>query len=218
MESLRMSRRVRALPPAPARACRPGAPLAAALALLLAACASAGGGAGGESIPVSEGGVGQISPSQRRETIMIESGMLQYFPEAGSSPIETEIGVPAARAWQVLPDAYEQLGLPMNEIIGPQKQIGTGMVRLQGRVGRVSLSRVIDCGYTSGIANADGYSVNMLVRTQVVPRDSTTSTLRTLVLASGRQAATGGGGVVSCPSSGELERRIATAVRERAAK
>ena len=213
-----MPRRVRALAPASARARRPRAPVAAALSLLLAACASAGGGAGGESTPVAEGGVGTMAPMQRRETLMIESGMLQYFPEAGTAPTETEIGVPAARAWQVLPDAYEQLGLPMNEIIGPQKQIGTGMVRLQGRVGRVSLSRVIDCGYTSGIANADAYSVNMVVRTQVVPRDSTTSMLRTLLLASGRQAATSGGGVVSCPSSGELERRIAAAVRERAAK
>ena len=144
--------------------------------------------------------------------------MVQYFPSAGTTPAESEVRVPVDRAWLVLPDVYEQLGLKLNEISGPRRQIGTGIMRVQGRVGRLSLGRLIDCGYTSGIANADGYAINLLVRTQVVPtKDSSATTVRTLLLASGRQAATAGGGNVSCPSTGEMERQIAKLVGERGA-
>jgi len=159
-----------------------------------------------------------MGPNQRRETLMLEGALLQYFPSAGTTPAESEVRVPVARAWQVLPEVYEQLALPMNEILGAQKQIGTGLIKAQGRVGRLSMSRLIDCGYTSGISNADAYAINLMVRTQVVPtKDSSATTVRTIVLASGKQSSTGGGGTVSCPSSGELERQIAKLVGERGA-
>ena len=187
--------------------------IVATFVVALGACAS-----GGSSAPSRADESIGMRPSERRETLMIEGTMLQYFPSAGVAPIETELAVPVARAWQVLPDVYEQLGLKMGEISGASRQIGTGVVKVQGRVGKLSMGRIIDCGSASGISNADSYAINLLVRTQIVPaRDTTATTVRTLLLASGRQAATAGGGSVSCPSTGELERQIANLVKERAA-
>ena len=180
------------------------APLALAAAAL-AGCATPGG-----SGPRSADQTG-------RESLASGQAMVTLEPTIGTGrPLV--VPLPAARAWLLLPGAYEAVGLPIGQLETERRRLGSGTLRLQGRLGRTRLSDYVDCGtITGGMRAADTHAVTLQAVTVVAPAEDTTrSTVLTTVVATGRPTSVSSGGSINCPTTGRLERRIADLLREAA--
>lgn len=176
-----------------------------ALLLLLAGCAST---------PAARA----IDNGQpRRERVSVGDHIVQLEPTAASARRD-ELAIPAGRAWELLPLAYEAAGLPLSTLDTEARRIGAGGVRAQGRLGGTWLSRYVDCGTApTGIPNADSFTITLDVATQVSGTASAAQ-LSTIVRATGRPSSTSTSSPVNCPSRGALERRLVELVQEQAAK
>jgi hypothetical protein len=151
----------------------------------------------------------------RRETMQVQGALVQLEPTAAQT-FAHDVPLPAERTWALLPLAYEALGLPLSTI-DPQRQlIAANTVRAQANLRGTRLSRYVNCGTgTTGVPNADSYSVLLDVQTQVLPTsDRAHAGLATAVRAVGRPTSTSGDTRVNCVSTGALERRLAEVVRE----
>lgn len=118
------------------------------------------------------------------------------------------------RAWAVLRAAYGEVGLHGEVLDEGRRVYGQRDRSVRRQLEREPLSRFLNCGSRSGLPNANSYTINLSVRTQVVPEPDGTAQLRTQVEASGR-APGGSEGRVRCGSTYELEKRIAQAVMRR---
>jgi len=193
--------------PAPARAlatlttARTAALVAAALGLTAAGCASTG------TAPV------ESATGTTQTTVRMDGGSAaSYQAELSHSDraTETDLAVPADRAYAVLPLVYEQLGLKINTAVSDTRTIGVSSASTR-RVGKEPLSRFISCGTNvTGTPLADTYAVTLTVLSRVTPSGTTGSLLSTQVIASAQPMSTSGT-TVTCESKGELEERIAKA-------
>ena len=165
----------------------------------------------------ASGGSGPRSADHTgRETIAGGRAMVTLEPTISPSRA-LAVPLPATRVWSLLPAAYEAVGLPLTQLETQRLRLGSGPVRLQGRLGRTRLSDLIDCGTTAGgMRNADTHAVTFQAVTVVEPAidDSTRSSIVTTVVASGRPASVSSSGSVNCPSTGRLERRLADLLRD----
>ena len=188
----------------PNRASHAASSAASLLALLVVAgCAQRTGTTTGRDTP-------------RRETVQVQGTLVQLEPTAAQTRAY-DVPISAERTWALLPLAYEALGLPLSTI-DPQRQlIAANTARAQVNLRGTRLSRYVNCGTgTTGVPNADSYSVALDVQTQVVPAsDRAHAGLATTVRAIGRPTSTSSDTRVNCVSTGALERRVAEVVRER---
>jgi hypothetical protein len=112
--------------------------------------------------------------------------------------------------------AYAHVGLTPTSMRTDTRELGVTSAKLRRRLGEERLSRYLACGERmSGMPNADEYDVRLTVTSRVVtvPEDTARSVLSTFVQANARPVSTGGA-MVTCSSTGELERRLAKRVGE----
>lgn len=121
---------------------------------------------------------------------------------------------PVDQVWAVLPQIYEELGVPLavHDPIG--KRIGNSSFRVR-RVGGTKLSRYLRCGGSGPTAtpNADRYQVTMSLTTRINDADEGGTGIMTVVGATARPRDVGGSSV-NCASTGRLEERISEMVKE----
>ena len=163
--------------------------------LSLAACATSGPNPGQQSeerVIVSGDAVGTVADmSITRE---------DYVPQA-------LLDAPRESVWELLPDVYEELGLP---VPGGDRSIWTVAVvdhRTSRRIGSMRMSSLISCGSDLTGQNADTHRIRMTVRTWLEAEgEGTIARTRVEATASSTE---GRASVISCTSKGELENRIA---------
>jgi len=117
------------------------------------------------------------------------------------------------KVWAALATVYDSLGIPIATVDSKTMLLGNTGFNLRQRLGKTSLSKLIDCGRTQGFPSADTYDVHLQVTTQVRPKDQG-STLSTFLEAAARPAAFSGE-YVRCSSLGTLEAAIVNGVRSR---
>jgi hypothetical protein len=117
----------------------------------------------------------------------------------------------ADAVWRVLPAVFDSLKIPLNSVDPATKEIGNTALKTRVRLGKVYLSRYLDCGSTQIGPNADNYDVVLTVLSRVVADGAAASTLTTTVLAQARPA-TYSQTYNPCSSKGLFERRIAELV------
>jgi hypothetical protein len=174
-----------------------------ALALLLAgtlgACASSGPSAGGRDGP---------------ERTMVEGGAgfaeIEIFTEPGVG--ERTIEAESADVWEILPDVYEQLKIPVSLSDPGRKVMGNSGYRAR-RIEGARMSKYFRCGTGMLGALADDYNITLSVVTRLTDAPDGGTTLVTTVDAIGRPRATSGN-PLRCESSGVLELRVAQLVAE----
>ena len=162
-----------------------------------------------ESTPVPETVrvVGSANP-----TGAISMGVV---PTAASARSSSFFATPDA-VWQVLPAAYESLGVPLSMSDAATRTLGNAGFNARRRLGSVPLVRYIDCGSTQGGPSAETYDIRLVINSVVRPGEAAT-TLATTVEAMGKPVAFSGE-YIHCSSTGVLETRIADAVKARLAK
>jgi hypothetical protein len=127
----------------------------------------------------------------------------------GSDPIagETVVAAPARKLWNALPGVYDSLGIGIGTIDPPNMLIGNRGLQIRRELGKVRLSKYIDCGSAQARPSADFYDVNMSVVTQLVRADTANTKVVTTVDAMARPVSFTGE-YIRCATTGEIESRI----------
>lgn len=142
--------------------------------------------------------------SQDGRTIILP---IQHDDFVGGGVVEA----PREAVWSVLPIVYEELGLP---VPAADRSIWTVAVQnhtTSRRIGSARMSELIDCGMEVTGAQADSHRIRLSVRTWLEPAAEGTKVV-TRVQANA-SAVDGRAGSFACSSRGELETRIANALR-----
>jgi hypothetical protein len=123
----------------------------------------------------------------------------------------------AAQVWSVLPQVYEELGIPLSMKDDGRKVLGNDAWRTRRQIGRVPMQRYLDCGRSGTIENAETYSITMSIITNVTANPSGGSVVGTTISATGRNPVTSSTQDVRCVSMGDLEIRIRDMVQTKVA-
>jgi hypothetical protein len=116
------------------------------------------------------------------------------------------------RVWSVLPSVYELLSIPIGTFDMPGRTMGNTGLKLRRQLGKVPLSRYLDCGSGQAVASADAYDVYMSILSKVSADANGGTTLATTIEAQARPGSLSGQ-YFSCASKGVLERAIADQVK-----
>lgn len=135
-----------------------------------------------------------------------------------STDPSTRVTIPASReeVWQLLPGAYAAAGLPEPTLDAAQWVGAVQQHTVRRTLGRQRLATFLECGRTMTGDRADTDRIRLSVWTWV-EGEGTSSTVRSRVEATAT-AVDGTSGSFTCTSRGELEARIAAALREAAAR
>jgi len=114
------------------------------------------------------------------------------------------------RVWKVLPGVFATLEIPIEQFNSEAGTLGHSGLKLYRRLGKIPLTRYIDCGTTQIGPNADSYEVLLTVLTKVQRSraDSSNTTVATTVEAVARPIQFRGD-YMRCSSKGALEARLA---------
>lgn len=168
------------------------------VAALLLACACASSG------PAT--GIGRSAST----TVSVGSaGEVRLAPRDG--PNVNTLDAAVDRVWKVLPAAFDSVGVPVSRIDVAGKSIGNEGFKIRQRLGKVPLSRYVDCGTTQIGPNADSYDVFMTLIVQLMPAGTATKVFTTFE-ASARPLAFSQE-YSRCTSRGSLESRLLGAIR-----
>ncbi|HET6764335.1 MAG TPA: hypothetical protein VFH27_11705 [Longimicrobiaceae bacterium] len=118
------------------------------------------------------------------------------------------VHAPLDRAWQAIGQAYQTLGLPINELDEQHHVIASTPAPRAGRVAGEPLSAALDCGVNAARAPiVNAYAVAMTISTRLTAAGDSTL-VETLVRARAQDSVHNNPSV-SCGSLGRLEKRIA---------
>lgn len=174
------------------------------LAVVVGACAS------GDPEPVSRGIVEQpvtVSGADNAPYARVIITREDFVSRA-------ELLAPRAEAWEAVPTAFEEVGLPR-----PAMDRAAWAARIRGhlvrrRLGEERLSAYLDCGRDIGGEYADRHSVRLDVTMELRESGPEGTMVLTRVEATG-QRTDGTGGTVRCNSRGTLEERLITTLQFR---
>lgn len=188
--------------------------LAATAALVLAAACATGTAGGGSSTPEGDAIVVQSTQSIIQtggaNNITVGTGMTNIVQAATQ-----RINLTADKVFGALASAYESLGIPVTTMVSKDRMLGNLELKARARIGSLPMRRLLDCGQQLGEPNSDSYQITMSVSSEVKDNGDGSSTLATVVQATGRPVQFSGADV-RCTTMGELEKRIAQVTQAKA--
>ena len=130
---------------------------------------------------------------------------------------EEQIGVakypaPLPLVWGALRTAYDSLGIPLTRLDEANHVLGNEGMKVRRRLGKTSLTRLLDCGSAQAGPNAETYEVHISVLSLVTQNGTDQTQSMTKVEASARPVSFAGD-FVRCTSTGQLERSLESMVR-----
>ncbi|MBL0937341.1 MAG: hypothetical protein IBJ03_00490 [Gemmatimonadaceae bacterium] len=126
--------------------------------------------------------------------------------------IEEKLAATPAQVFAALDAVYPILQVPMSVRDPAKWVIGNEGLKFRRKLGDLTARRILDCGGTSGMPNADTYSLRMSILSSVAAVEGGQSRLTTVIQATAENPNFPGSGV-SCSSTGVLEDRIAADVK-----
>jgi len=160
----------------------------------------------------SSGAVPRSAPTETLRVAGAGGGALTLT--SSSQANATSVPFPVEQVWRVLPAVYDSLEIPITTLDGAKRLVGNSGLTLRRQLGKVSLSRYINCGSTQIGENADSYEVHLTVMTTVQPDESGLATVATTFEAMAKPI-TFAQNFSRCTSKGVLEKRIADAIELR---
>lgn len=157
-----------------------------------AACAPSG------SSPVAGGNVPTPVRIDSRTTIATNSA-----PVAGVSLL----WAPIDKLWQDLPAVYDSVGIPRTTIDPASHSMGNLGMQIRRQLGKVRLSKYLDCGSAQQGPSADSYDVHLKVMTQLQAEPSGHTKVTTTVDGMAKPFMLSGE-YSRCASTGEIELKV----------
>jgi hypothetical protein len=150
-------------------------------------------------------------------TVMTGDGVTYDIQRGADIRVDESLTFSADRAWAVLPDVYDELGIETDVFDPTSRQVGVTTQRISRRFLDRPASDYFDCGLDPGLNRplADQVPINTRIVTTVIPNGASAARLRTAVEGSARRNG-GNAGAAGCRSTGMLERVIARMVEVRA--
>jgi hypothetical protein len=128
--------------------------------------------------------------------------------------VEASFAAAPAAVFAALEAVFAGLELPLTVRDPAKGTLGNEGYKFRRKLADLPSRRLFDCGGTSGMPNAETYTIKMSVVANVNDAGNGMSRLLTVVQASAENPNYPGSGV-SCSSSGALEDRIAADLRKR---
>lgn len=169
------------------------------LPLMIGACATAAG-----TEPVA-------GPRVEMPRMNTEVAGVKIVYESMSAPLT--LPVSRAQAWDGLRAAFDSVGLTVRNRDEDAGILGSGNQTVNARLKGVRLSRLLNCGTSRGLDNADFYEVEIVVTSQVTAVGASATSLSTAVQGWAKPRGTAGSNRLTCSTTGVLETRIAEIVR-----
>ena len=146
------------------------------------------------------------SDDETRTIVRVGSERVEMYTQAAEG--ERSLGVPPATVFEVLPEAFELMEIPVAAQNPQTFEIGNDGYRARRVEGKL-LSTYLDCGssLSSGIV-ANSYDITLQVIVRLRQDDDGGTVMTTRVDAIGEPRATSGN-QVHCQSKGTLEERMA---------
>ena len=181
------------------------------LPLLLLAGACATGGASTGSTPAGDAFIVQntqnITQTGGANNIAIGTGMTSVV-----QAFLAKVPYTADKAFNALASAYAALAIPVTTMVTKDRMLGNLDLKARGRLGSLQMRRLLECGAQMGEPNSDSFQITMSVSSEVKDDGDGSSTVATLVQATGRPVAFAGIDV-HCSSTGELERLLTNTLK-----
>jgi hypothetical protein len=117
------------------------------------------------------------------------------------------IQAPIAKIWLALPAVFDSLEIPRTTFDPASYTIGNVGMQIRRQLGKVRLSKYLDCGAPQLRPSADYYDVNLSVITRLEPEASGDTRLTTTVDAMAKPVAFSGE-YGRCASTGEIESKV----------
>lgn len=128
--------------------------------------------------------------------------------------VESEYTASVTAVFTALEAAYADTQIPLTLRDPAKATIGNEGYKFRRKLADLPSRRLFDCGGSSGMPNAETYTIKMSVVSNVIDAGGGTAKLITVIQASAENPSYPGSGV-SCSSTGALEDRLADAVRNR---
>lgn len=149
------------------------------------------------------------------QTIRMSDGMggsMQVRTTAAIASSVSSVSTPIDRVWAALPAAFDSIGVKLSLVDRASYTMGNTSMRLRRELGRVPLSRYINCGNAQGSPSADTYEVQGSIVT-ALGRDPDGGTTITTTFETSARSVTVAGEFAPCTSKGVLEQRLVELVR-----
>jgi len=183
--------------------------LALGATLSISACASGSASTATTSTDAS------VAPSPQQ--ITMASGQNVRFNTTSTTIAVSEIiPVGADSAYNLLLKVFADLQIPTTNLDSRQRMAGNSLFKVRRRLGGVTLSKYVDCGNKDGGSNAETYDLVLTINSAVGGSGPAASTISTRVdgVATHPVFST----QTTCSTTGELEKRIALAVKTKAGR
>ena len=169
--------------------------------VVLAGCASGGTG------------TRTAAPGTEQTTrITSDAGTAELRTTRSDPTAAFAIAAPPERVFRALSTVYQDLGLTVNVLDTQGRRLGVESGRIRRQLGGQRLSRYLECGERLGGRVAETDDITFTLMTDVAA-DGQNSTLRTRVEATARPIGVSGN-PITCATTGNLEERIVSMVRE----
>ena len=112
-------------------------------------------------------------------TIEIQGVAGKLTTSSSSSASVASVSAPLDQVWRMLPALFDSLAVPVALIEPAKHVIGNEGFKIRQRLGKVTLSRYMDCGTTQIGPNADSYDVYLTVLVQLQPGANGTTSIAT---------------------------------------
>lgn len=176
----------------------------AALTLVALGAAGCASSQGAQELPDERSGVGTV-------TIDAVTSRFDIRVMEEVSPVRDTVNAIVEEVWNLVPEAYVQLGVPISGVNPEARLLGNNGFRARGNFGDTRLSELVNCGRTMTGDIADEYDLRFEVMTQV--HDAEGKSVVTSVVEAVARPRGVSGNAVHCSSTGKLEREIVRLVR-----
>lgn len=182
----------------------PGVVAALAWVITAAACASTPGtiAAPGTTLALP---VGATGGSQRGVGLEVSSR---------NEGTQLTLAADPAAVFDALEATYSTLQIPLSRRDPSAGILGNEGLKMRRQLGKLELRRVFDCGGTSGMPNAETYTITASIMSSIAA-NSTQGSIVTTVIDASAESPTHPGSGVRCSSSGSLEGSIEKELRTR---
>lgn len=177
-------------------------PAIVAVGTLVAGCATGGGAV--TQAPTTSLATGAAGGSARGVGLEVSARV---------DGVETPLDAAPAAVFAALLDVYADLQIPLTRRDVVTYTLENAGMTIRRQLGKLEARRLFDCGGTSGMPNAETYTITASVQSSVTVKAGAGVTLVSVVQASAVNPNFPGSGV-RCGSSGTLEETIAKRVKE----
>ena len=167
------------------------------------ACAS-GGKTGGSETTVAPSTTSLVVGSSAMGTMNINQSN-------SYTAIATPLTVSQDSAYALLTRAYVMLEIPVAPV-DQKRAVGNDALSIRRRIGGLPMQRVLDCGDKMGLPNAETWDIHMNILSYVEAGQNGGSQILTRIQAMGNPPDLSNRDLTSCPSLGELEKKISDLV------